>query len=212
MRTIFPNKKALIDQYIHAGSRVLDVGFSGQGVQKESPNWPHALLKNKGAEVWGVDLEIDRESFPNTERYQEESAESFSFPEKKFDVIFAGDLIEHLPNPGLFLTSCAMHMEKGSNLIITTPNCFNLFNLAEKITKDEPTVNHDHTAYFNHKILTKLLEKRGFKVVSIGYIYSLEYTHKESWKKRILNVLYWITSLITPKYIETLVVVAKSAT
>jgi len=39
-------------------------------------------------------------------------------------------------------------------------------------------------------------------------MYSLEYDIKESSKKKFLNVIYRILSWFTPKYYETLVVVA----
>jgi hypothetical protein len=56
-----------------------------------------------------------------------------------------------------------------------------------------------------------LLAKCGFDLVETGYIYSLEYGHKESIKKKVLNILYKLLSLSTTKYLETLVVVAKPA-
>lgn len=208
-RTVFPTKRDLIHAYVDSNHRVLDVGFSGQGIQKNDPNWPHALLKENTKEVYGIDLEIDRAEYPDTEHYQEGSAETFSFPGVIFDVIFAGDLIEHLPNPGQFLAACKAHMNADSKLILTTPNAFNLFNIAEKFTKDEPTVNPDHTCYFNHRTLKVLLAKCGLETSEIEYVYSLEYTHTESWKKKFLNVIYRLISQITPKFTETLVVVSK---
>jgi 2-polyprenyl-3-methyl-5-hydroxy-6-metoxy-1,4-benzoquinol methylase len=208
---IYRNKAELIQKSIPNNAVVLDVGFWGQGVTKGDTNWPHALLKVTGAQVYGVDLNINRGEFPDTDRYQEGSAEDFSFPGVTFTHIFAGDLIEHLPNPGKFLEACARHMNTESQLILTTPNCFNLFNLTEKLSKDEPTVNADHTMYFNHKTLRVLLQKCGFNIQSIDYIYSLEYTHKESWKKRLQNILYYLLSTQTPKFVETLVVIARPA-
>ena len=125
--------------------------------------------------------------------------------------VFAGDVIEHLSNPGLFLDACKNNLKPGGRVIITTPNCFNLFNLAEKITKYEPTVNSDHTFYFNTKTLKKLLEKNGWKISDASYLYTLDLKHKESWKKKILNIIYKIFSLFTNKFIETMVVIAEPA-
>lgn len=206
---VFKNKAELIKECIRVTDCVLDVGFSGQGIQHTDAKWPHALLKDQAKAVYGVDLAIDRTIFPDTIRYQEASAEQFSFPGLLFDKIFAGDLIEHLSNPGTFLEHCRAHLSPSGELILTTPNCFNLFNLTEKISKNEPTVNSDHTLYFNWKVLRKLLEKNGFEVSVISYVYSLEYTHPESLKKKVLNVLYYVCSLFTSKYIETLVVIAR---
>jgi len=188
---------------------VLDIGFLGQGIRTGDANWPHALMLAQAKEVFGLDLEVDREAFPDTVHYQEASAEAFSFGDTRFDLIFASDLIEHLSNPGLFLDACRTHLKSGGSLILTTPNTFNLFNLTEKLSKDEPTVNADHTCYFNKKTLRVLLSKCGFDPIDTAYVYTLEYTHKESLKKKCLNVAYCLLSRFTSKYLETLVITAR---
>ena len=204
---MYYNKKELIAAQIHKEDVVLDVCFLGQGIKKENPDWPHALLKNCAKEVHGLDLELSDE-FKNDAHYKEASAEEFSFS-VKFDVITALDLIEHLSNPGLFIRRCTAHLKQSGRLILTTPNTFNLFNLAEKLTKREPTTNSDHTFYFNSKTLGKLLQKNGMEVTEVSFLYTLGYEHKESWKKKFLNGVYGFLSLFTNKFMETLVVVAK---
>ncbi len=206
---VYGNKKDLIEKTIASGEKVLDTGFWGQGTGVNSPNWVHRLLKERGADVWGIDLEYDEKQLQgDISHYRKASAESFSLPEK-FDTIFAGDIIEHLSNPGLFLDASKQHLKPSGKLVLTTPNAFNLFNIAEKFSKDEPTVNSDHTFYFNKKTLSKLLEKNGWMTEEVGYVYSLELTHKESIKKKLLNFWYALFATFTPKFIETLVVIAK---
>jgi len=68
--------------------------------------------------------------------------------------------------------------------------------------------NSDHTFYFNRRTIKTLLRKCGWEVNQFGFMYSLEYDIKESSKKKFLNVIYRILSWFTPKYYETLVVVA----
>lgn len=210
-KRIFKNKRELIAHAVQSSDTVLDIGFWGQGITHADPDWPHRLLQDTGATVYGLDMIIDRKRFPDTSRYQEGSAEDFSFPGVRFDLIFAGDLIEHLSNPGQFLRRCAQHLAPGGRLLLTTPNTFNLFNLAEKLSKDEPTVNPDHTMYFNHKVLRRMLEKNGFAAKEVAYVYSLNYSYRESWKKRILNVAYAVVCRFTSKFTETLVVIAEPA-
>lgn len=149
MNTVHRNKKELIYSTVPQGSSVLDVGFWGQGVNISNPNWVHNLLKERTPDIFGLDLDYDESKITGlTSNYFKISAEDFEI-NKKFDVIFAGDLIEHLSNPGKFLESCYRHSLGSTKLIITTPNCFNLYNIMEKLTKPEPTVNSDHTCYFN---------------------------------------------------------------
>ncbi len=208
MSKYYHNKKQLVDQLIKPGEAVLDVGFWGQGVSINDINWVHNLLKSRTSEVYGIDLEFDASQLSDPSRYRQTSAENFDF-DVKFDVIFAGDLIEHLSNPGLFLAVCARNLKNNGRLIITTPNCFNFFNLTEKISKSEPTVNKDHTCYFNIKTLRQLLEKNNWEVKDYSFLYSLEVKYQESWKKKILNVLYRLLSKVTNKFMVDLVVKKK---
>lgn len=210
MAKIFQNKTDLISNIIRDNESVLDVGFWGQGVSHNDQNWVHKLIKNKTKNLYGIDLEFDEKLFrDNKDKYSKMNAESFDLPKKNFDVIFAGDLIEHLSNPGLFLKKAYEHLDKSGRLILTTPNAFNLFNIAGKITNFEPVVNHDHTCYFNSKTISKLLNKNGWEVEEIDYLYTLDVKYKESYKKKILNILYKVLSYFTSKYIETMIVVAK---
>jgi 2-polyprenyl-3-methyl-5-hydroxy-6-metoxy-1,4-benzoquinol methylase len=206
MDTIYKNKGELIEELIRPEDTVLDVGFWGQGVTVRDEHWPHTMLAKRAKEVWGIDLDFDQSLFPQ-ERYFRMSAEDFALP-MKFDVIFAGDLIEHLSNPGLFLASCRRHLKEGGRLVLTTPNCYSLFSLTEKLMKPEPTVNRDHTCYFNVKTLHQLLGKNGWRAMEDGYLYTLDVRHVESWKKKMLNIVYRLASLFTPKFLETIVVVA----
>lgn len=206
---IYKNKRELISAAVRKTNSVLDIGFWGQGITLDNPRWPHNALKKSANEVYGIDLEFDETQFP-TPHYIKASAEDFDFP-KKFDVIFAGDLIEHLSNPGLFLQSCKRNLAKNGRVIISTPNVFNLFNMASKLTRYEPIVNKDETTYFSFRLLRQLAGKNGFKVISYDYVYDLEYGFKESLKKKVLNVIYRFLTLFTDKFVETLVVTLQAA-
>lgn len=201
------DKGELIKKFVNDKDVVLDVGFWGQGISIGNENWVHGLIEDTGALLYGVDLEYDDTKINDKERYQKTSAENFNF-NVMFSKIIATDIIEHLSNPGLFLSCSARHLVSGGELIITTPNCFNLFNLAMKLTRFDPVVNSDHTFYFNYKTLSKLLEKNGFSVRKFGYLYTTGVEHKESFKKKFLNIVYYTLSKFTPKFYETIYIVA----
>jgi SAM-dependent methyltransferase len=203
---IFANKQELVTTLIQPTDDVLDIGFYGQGVRPGQSHWVHRLLEQRASSVWGIDTHPDVRSFEDG-RHIQANAESFHI-DHAFSVIFAGDLIEHVCNPGMFLDACRAHLASGGRLILTTPNCFNLFNLMQKLMRDEPTVNADHVCYFNTKTIQVLLEKCGWKIDALHYLYSLDAAYTESFKKRIQNILYRWLSWYTPKFIETLVVVA----
>lgn len=201
---IYRNKTQLLEKNVRKTDTVLDIGFWGQGIKEDDPKWPHAIIKRCAKDVYGLDLDFDKTRYPEP-HYKKVSAEDFDFP-VKFDLIFAGDLIEHLSNPGLFLQSCERNLGPGGRIIISTPNVFNLFNMASKLTHYEPIVNKDETAYFSFRLLRQLAGKNGLKVASYDYVYDLEYGFKESLKKRFLNIIYRFLTLFTDKFVETLVV------
>lgn len=204
------DKTDLIKTLIKPTDTVLDVGFWGQGITWEDPKWPHKLLRTQANEVWGIDIIYDESVVPSEARYRyrRAPAEDFSV-DMKFDVIFAGDLIEHLTNPGLFLDNVKSHLKSDGRLILTTPNAFSFYVMAGKLTREEPPINPDHTFYFNRRTISVLLNKCGMEVEKFGFMYTLGYKHKQSFKKHFLNIITKIVSYFTPKFDETLVVVAK---
>lgn len=210
--TVFKNKEELIAGLIKPEDKVLDVGFWGQEVDQNDERWVHRLIFKRASGVWGLDLDYDESALPQTaSRYRRASAEDFSMG-SDFTLVFAGDLIEHLSNPGLFLKNAERALGHEGRLILTTPNAFNLFSIIEKIVKGEPTVNKDHTCYFNLRTLKQLLKKNGWKITEVHYLYSLELPFKESLWKKIQNALYKFLSLFTNSYLETFVVVAVKET
>lgn len=204
---IYKSKKELIEDQISKDDIVLDVGFWGQAIIAGNKDWVHNILKSQVKEVFGVDLSFDENKLENPQNYKKQSAENFDF-NQKFDVIFAGDLIEHLSNLGMFLDSCKKTIKKDGKLILTTPNAFGLFNLIEKIFKKEPSVNKDHTVYFNFLVLKKLLEKNGWEVVEESYLDDVWSKYRQSLKRKFVYLIYKFLGLFTNKFIENIVIVA----
>lgn len=52
----------------------------------------------------------------------------FPFREGEFDIIFSGQVLEHLYDPDFFLDECFRVIKKGGKLILTTPNLAAWFN------------------------------------------------------------------------------------
>ncbi|HEX8650323.1 MAG TPA: methyltransferase domain-containing protein [Pyrinomonadaceae bacterium] len=83
--------------------------------------------------------------------------------DRKFDVIVAGEMIEHLSNPGLFLRGIKRFMRADSTLVITTINAycgFRLFiyGLRGKGGRAEP-VHPDHVAYYSYATIHHMLSR-----------------------------------------------------
>ena len=147
------------------GREILDIGFVDHDLEKsKSPLWVHAFLRKYSKNVFGIDIlkESIKELKQKGYNVAYGNAENFSI-KKKFDLIFAGELIEHLSNPGLFLDRCKKHLKKGGVLILTTPNSFNLTENIKNVIylRANPRVNPEHTCYYTPRTITELIRRSG---------------------------------------------------
>ena len=109
-----------------AGKDVLDIGSIGQ--TESYSLWD--LYKNSDYKsLTGIDLsdaESETKEVFKVEKLRDSSIvhgnmENHTF-DRMFDLIIAGDVIEHVENQGLFLRNILKHLKDGGELIITTPN------------------------------------------------------------------------------------------
>ena len=205
---IYNNKKELLTKWSSPSYTVLDIGYHGQegGKYFDQDSSPHAVLNKNNQATYGLDIEGEEDAF-----HYRGSAEDFVIPHT-FDVIFGLDVIEHLSNPGLFLESAKKHLKPDGSLVITTPNCFCIFNLAGKLAHYEPAVNKQHTCYYSLTTLKRFVRRHGYTITEISYVRELGCTHTESFIKKVLNAIDYVLSFFTTKYMETIVIVVKKDT
>jgi 2-polyprenyl-3-methyl-5-hydroxy-6-metoxy-1,4-benzoquinol methylase len=85
-----------------------------------------------------------------------------------FDVVVAGEVIEHLDEPGPFLRAMRELAKPDGVLLVTTPNAYRLLNFIAPLTGSE-LVHQDHTAWHSPQTLRTLLERNGWRVDEIAY-------------------------------------------
>jgi len=149
---------------------VLDCGVAGdKDVPVDSKYWVHKIINKNASFSMGIDYDKDAVAKLNKLKYNCIYGDCQNFNlNKKFDVIFAGELIEHLENQGLFLDCAKSHLSKDGSIIITTPNQFsivrfigNCFGLLNE--------NKEHVLIHNEKTITNLIERKGLNVKEINY-------------------------------------------
>lgn len=149
---------------------VLDLGcIDPEAIQERMAEgiWLHSRIKEGAQRVIGIDILEDyilklRESGFDIRYGDVEHLEKLELDEK-FDVIVAGDVIEHLFNPGLFLDGVKRFFKKDACMIITTPNCFAPLRTLHTFLNRE-LVNRDHTCWYSYNTLRQLLELKGYKI------------------------------------------------
>jgi len=157
------------------GNSILDIGCVATQLENVKRNiksncWLHEELAKRFSKVVGIDIlkkeiqELKRMGYDI--RYG--NAEDFELNEK-FDTIVAGELIEHLSNPGKFLDACWHHLKEEGKLILTTPNPF-WFEFSIRKNFRRLNVNPEHTAWYDESVLSTLAKRHHFEVVEVKYI------------------------------------------
>jgi 2-polyprenyl-3-methyl-5-hydroxy-6-metoxy-1,4-benzoquinol methylase len=95
-------------------------------------------------------------------------AQDFDFGEK-FDVVLAGELIEHLDNVHGFLESVHRHLGPDGRLVLTTPNAFYFMNFVYRIA-GHPRVNREHTCWYCPDTMRQVLERNQFAITELRFI------------------------------------------
>jgi SAM-dependent methyltransferase len=129
--------------------------------------------------------------------------------DETFDVIIAGEMIEHLSNPGLFLQGIKRFMNPDTQLVITTINAycamrFLIYGLRGKGGENEP-VHPDHVAYYSYKTLRLALNREELKIRNF-YFYDLGTEHRP-FNRWIYNVFNDLCVKISPQLSDGIIAV-----
>lgn len=154
-----------------AGRRVVHVGFVDAGCQalnEESGAWLHEHLAGTASELIGLDLDN-----AGVENARERGYEAYAVDCRDVDavralrlgpadIVVAGEVIEHLDDPGSFLDGVHALVAPGGVLVVTTPNASGLVNTVALLANYE--VNHpDHVALFTCTTLDTMLGRHGWE-------------------------------------------------
>ena len=158
--------------------KVLDLGCIDHDLYDEkiiTNNWLHKKIQGVASSVIGVDLleemvvRLNKKGFNIVKGDVEELSSVNELKNKKFDIIVAGDLIEHLFNPGRFLEGMKPFFHENTELILTTPNCFSTSYMLPYIFSGFEIVREDHTCWYSEKTLKQLILMSGYAVKEFHY-------------------------------------------
>jgi SAM-dependent methyltransferase len=146
-------------EHIPAGARVLDAGCGRSLFTEIDRRWPFAIV---AADV-DHDLLLSRKREHPEVTWVVGDAHPLPFAAAAFDALFAGELIEHLPDPAAGVAEFRRVLKPGGTLVLTTPN---RLRLANRVDRSERPYSPDHLSELSYDEARDLLAQSGFDIVA----------------------------------------------
>ena len=211
------------------GRGVIHVGFVDAGYQEmqaEAGTWLHAHLAEAATSLVGIDLDAAGVALATGQGYAAYVADCRD-PEQidalaiePAEVVVAGEVIEHLDDPGSFLDGLHRLLAPGGTLILTTPNASGLLNGFAAMAGAE--INHpDHVVLFSWRTLSNLMGRHGWEVVATAtFVPAVKAAPGSGLRQRVLGLagrfVLWLERTIgrlwAPFVADGLIVTAREKT
>ncbi len=128
--------------------------------------------KVDGCDISKTALSKAKRNNPKLNFFQCDFGEKKLEIKKKYDSIFATEVIEHVFDTQTFLENCSKALNKNGILFITTPNVINYSNRIRLLIGNDIFISGDkaHIRFFNPKTIAKEIEQSDFKIELVaGY-------------------------------------------
>lgn len=142
--------------------KILDIGCCNCDFSKQFIQF--------GWQIYGIDLNLQQVGENVIIKKTNLDTQNIPFDNSFFDLVFAGEVIEHLVDTGHFLSEVNRVLRTGGTFIITTPNLVSLENRIRALFGKYPKwLDYDlngigHIRAYTPKVLKKQLIKHGFKI------------------------------------------------
>ncbi len=150
--------------------RMLDVGC---GYGKLS-----AGLVKMGWQAVGIDIvsgPLQASAVQGVQPIRGDFLSALPFRDQAFDLVFAGEVIEHTTSERALIRDLARVLKPGGQLVVTTPNLVSLRNRIYMLLGKLPlnAAAEFHYRVFTLESLTNLVESQGFRVQTVSSSYVL---------------------------------------
>ncbi len=166
----------IIERYCR-GKSVLDIGCVQHDIiNSESNTWLHQTIVDTADSVLGIDYlssEVDTLRKRGYNVIQGDVTKPLEI-DQKFDVIVAGNLIEHLSNFEGFLMNITRLLTPNGVALIGTANPFFMDQYFYSAFKNDVIVNPEHTCWIDPVTLNQLATRFGLTTEKVLWI-------KEKW-------------------------------
>ena len=184
-----PHRKEYLLEQIGRGKRVLDVGCLGGQLSR--------LIMEQNNEVWGVEINPNAAEMARKRGIRVKVAdveEGLPFEAGAFDIVHAGEILEHLYDTKHFFQECRRVLKSGGLLLFTAPNLNSIENRLRVITGGYLSMvgaypeDHfgDHVRIFNVSKVREICRETGFDLRDVRGVFNLE--RRAKWIETPLKV------------------------
>jgi SAM-dependent methyltransferase len=175
---VIRDREAVIAEYVARGD-VLDLGVvdSRRAEQATAEKLTdcstllHDHIRRINPNVLGLDIDEEGVEILRSRGYNACCADVHTMDlGRQFDTIVAGEIIEHLPNPGQALITLRQHLKPAGRLVLTTCNPFCILELWKILLYNDVQVHEEHTMWFDPRTLGRLLTMCGYEVERLCWI------------------------------------------
>jgi 2-polyprenyl-3-methyl-5-hydroxy-6-metoxy-1,4-benzoquinol methylase len=151
------------------GKRVLDIGVVSHSARYfDLPDWRHGRIHKAAAYCVGIDILEPLVQELNARGFNVRCVDATSEADlgERFDVVFIGDVVEHVDNAVLLLKFAARHLAPGGSLYVTTPNPFSRKFFRQFKREGVMVVNLDHVAWITPTLAMELARRAGIALAA----------------------------------------------
>jgi hypothetical protein len=211
------NRESLIVDYCK-NKNVLHLGCVQSGLTIESfrdNSLLHLKIMKVAKRVIGVDIDRNGLNFLSSQGVQDLVYCDIQnlgdlILDVPIDIVVAGEVLEHLPNPGLFLSGISKFFNKSDHeilLLMTVPNAFSLRHFMSVFLNKKELVMPDHTCYLSYVTIKALFDRYELNLINF-YTYC-NLNNSASLPKRLIKKIINHTLLkFAPFSAEGLIAVA----
>lgn len=176
------------------GKEVLDMGCVNHTLDNRKGAvgryWLHEHLKRTAKHVTGLDYEKEAIAKLKAEGFDVHAGDATNFDlGRQFDVIVAGEILEHITNAAGFLACVKKHLRPGGIFITTTPNANCLIFFLENLILGYEVDNLDHVCIYSPRTIETLFKKCGFALERVIFLaQNTAYLHRSPLKRFLVHI------------------------
>ena len=167
---------------------VLDIGcveHTTQGIGRD--DWMHAHIIKSARLCIGMDSDCAEINRMKDMGFQVFYGDATAFATgQRFEVIVAGEVLEHLLNAKGFLDSCRDNLLHDGRLVLTVPNANTTNYFMQNLFLGYEADGYDHCASYTPLTLFNLLRKCGYTIERLVFIQPPTTSHHKS---KVLSAL-----------------------